>query len=338
MIRAVDIVAVIGSDTHLTRVANTNGGEHAGPCPFCGGTDRFRVWPNSTRHHGKGRFWCRRCDESGDAIDYVRERDGLSYAGACGLLGINRRSCPPSPARVRPATDNASRPSAVWRTRAERMVEGAADALWSSGGERPLAWLRQRGLGDATIRGARLGLNANTRWEPAGSWGVPETPGRGRRVWLPSGIVIPWYVADDVQRLQVRRLEGEPRYVGISGSGTPLYNGHRIKPATPVVLTEGVFDALVLRQEAGDICTPVATGSSAATGNATWTRALATASVVLIAFDADEPGDKGAARWLSVLSNAHRWRPYWGDVCDMHRDAVDLRAWIQQGIDSVASG
>ena len=44
-IRQVDLLALIGRDVQLRRVASTNGGEWAGPCPFCGGHDRFRVWP-----------------------------------------------------------------------------------------------------------------------------------------------------------------------------------------------------------------------------------------------------------------------------------------------------
>lgn len=38
--------------------------EAAGPCPLCGGTDRFIVWTE--------RVWCRRCGWSGDAVALVR--------------------------------------------------------------------------------------------------------------------------------------------------------------------------------------------------------------------------------------------------------------------------
>jgi len=58
-----DLLALIGRDT-LRHIASTNGGEWAGPCPFCGGTDRCRVWPNQEG----GRFWCRQCEAQGDAI------------------------------------------------------------------------------------------------------------------------------------------------------------------------------------------------------------------------------------------------------------------------------
>ena len=53
----------------LRRVASTNGGEWAGPCPLCGGQDRFRVWP--TPREGKPGAWCRQCEISGDALAWA---------------------------------------------------------------------------------------------------------------------------------------------------------------------------------------------------------------------------------------------------------------------------
>jgi phage/plasmid primase-like uncharacterized protein len=46
-----------GAGVALKKVASTNGGEWAGPCPGCGGSDRFRVWP--VDRGGRGSFWCR---------------------------------------------------------------------------------------------------------------------------------------------------------------------------------------------------------------------------------------------------------------------------------------
>ena len=50
-----DLLELIGRDARLRKVASTRGGEYAGPCPFCGGRDRFRVQPR------RGRWWCRGC-------------------------------------------------------------------------------------------------------------------------------------------------------------------------------------------------------------------------------------------------------------------------------------
>lgn len=64
------------------------GAEHHGPCPFCGeGEDRFVVWNDGGRDE-TGRFWCRRCEESGDAIDYLRRIRGMTYHEALSELGI----------------------------------------------------------------------------------------------------------------------------------------------------------------------------------------------------------------------------------------------------------
>ena len=88
---SVDLLSLIGADVRLKKVAATHGGEWAGPCPFCGGVqkrdaDRFHVWP------AEGRYWCRRCERKGDAIDYVRQRHGLGFGAALDRLGLENGS------------------------------------------------------------------------------------------------------------------------------------------------------------------------------------------------------------------------------------------------------
>jgi phage/plasmid primase-like uncharacterized protein len=70
---------------NIKHVASTNGGEYAGPCPWCGGTDRFRVWPNEGE---TGRYWCRQCQRSGDGIQFLRDVHGITYRDACRMLGV----------------------------------------------------------------------------------------------------------------------------------------------------------------------------------------------------------------------------------------------------------
>ena len=69
----------------LRRAGSTAGGEFAGPCPWCGGTDRFRVWP--VHPSGRARFWCRRCERRGDSIDLLRELKGLTFREATAIAG-----------------------------------------------------------------------------------------------------------------------------------------------------------------------------------------------------------------------------------------------------------
>ena len=82
----IDLLAIVQRDVVLKRAASTNGGEWAGPCPFCGGRDRFRVWPSPA--NGNPRAWCRQCGFNGDALAYVMARDNVAFVDACQGLGI----------------------------------------------------------------------------------------------------------------------------------------------------------------------------------------------------------------------------------------------------------
>src|SRR5436190_10112397 len=54
--------------------------ERCGPCPVCGGRDRFSI-------NVKKQVWnCRRCPAGGDVIELVRHLDGLSFGEAVRLL------------------------------------------------------------------------------------------------------------------------------------------------------------------------------------------------------------------------------------------------------------
>jgi hypothetical protein len=51
--------------------------------------------------------------------------------------------------------------------------------------------------------------------------------------------------------------------------------------------------------------------------------------LVLIAFDADESGDRAAGWWIKRLENARRLRPWWKDANQMLQDEVDLlNDWV----------
>src|SRR5215212_6417794 len=84
LLASVDLLSLVSNDTQLRWVSGTRGGEYAGPCPFCGGRDRFRVQPEQQR------WWCRTCspDEHwSDAIGYLMRRDNLGFLAACKALG-----------------------------------------------------------------------------------------------------------------------------------------------------------------------------------------------------------------------------------------------------------
>src|SRR5215471_18631712 len=79
-----DLLAEITQDTRLKRTSSSRGGQYNGPCPWCGGTDRFRVQP----HYGTyGFFACNQCRRSGTAIDYLILRRGCSKQLALATVG-----------------------------------------------------------------------------------------------------------------------------------------------------------------------------------------------------------------------------------------------------------
>lgn len=80
----INLLDLVQQDVPLRQAATTNGGEYAGPCPWCGGQDRFRVWP----HRQRPGWWCRGCGRSGDAVGYVMQRHGVGYPEALRRLGI----------------------------------------------------------------------------------------------------------------------------------------------------------------------------------------------------------------------------------------------------------
>jgi hypothetical protein len=316
-----DLLALLSRDTNLRRVASTNGGEWAGPCPWCGGTDRFRVWPNAARP----RYWCRRCGRSGDAIQYLRDRYGLGFREACEKLGLEPREPGISAPELRPRAQPLSAPPARWQERAKAFIQESQAALWSVQGGKALAWLHGRGLKDDTIRSAGLGYNWEDRREGGELWGLE------RDVWLPRGIVIPWQISNQVWALSIRRPAGEPKYCQVAGSSNALYGADSLQAGSAAVLVEGVFDALAVKQAAGDLAAAVACGTGGAR-HPRWIAKLALCNVVLVAFDADDAGEKAAGWWLSVLSNGKRWRPYFDDPAALAQAGMDLRFWVALGL------
>jgi len=321
----------------LRKAAGTHGGEFAGPCPFCGGHDRFRVWPGQ----GSGRYWCRQCNKGGDAIQYLRDKRGLSFKAACEVLGREpgRRSSGPRPARPAWTPREATAPPTVWHAAARFFLDGAVSCLWSDRGEAMRAWLREKkGLHDATIKAAGLGLSLANSFEPREAWGLQTAfreDGTERRQWIPAGLVIPWIVNGTVQRLRVRRNESGngSRYVIVSGScaGPMTWNLER----GAVVVVESEIDGILLSQEVGDLAGVVALGNAQAKPDRFTHEALKRAVCVLVSLDTDTAGARASwAFWPGTYGGKmKRWPTVQGkDASDARLAGLDLRQWVIAGV------
>ena len=128
-----NILDLLQADGNVVkRVATTKGGEYAGPCPFCGGNDRFRTWPEQGEY---GRWWCRQCGRRGDAIQYLIDYRKMNFREAAEYVGKEISSFTPS-LSGRKATRShwvpreTTAPTDLWQERARRLVEESENWLF----------------------------------------------------------------------------------------------------------------------------------------------------------------------------------------------------------------
>lgn len=325
----IDLLALAEKDTKLKRVSTTNGGEWAGPCPFCGGRDRFRMWP------GQGRFWCRQCEAQGDAISYIEKRDNLGFSDACKVLG-GHQEAPTAPRvakrsekeRSRPVLSETEAPSAAWQARGRQFAAYCQGQLWQD--DKALGYLRDRGLCDDTIRDAGLGYNPKELRDSPDRWGLD-----GKPVWLPVGWVIPCESGGDLWYIKVRRPQDEPKYLTVKGGKLTVYGLDALVQAhyTDAIICEGEFDALLLRQHVGALCGVLALGSASKGLDMQAISELVAIRRVWLALDADQAGNKGTEKLLATSARMHPLPvPGGNDVTDAWRAGHDLVAWVVPSI------
>jgi DNA primase len=324
--KGVNLLTLVGPNSHLRKIAGTRGGEYAGACPFCGGDDRFRVQPKAD----PPQWWCRGCSPDNrwhDAIDFVMKRDGLDFEAACAALGELATG----------KFDNVqveSAPASLWHSRAERFIAAAEESLWadSRDGLLALKYLRLRGLTDATIRRWRIGWHPTTAYERREQWGLPMETER-RKVWLPRGIVIPWTVGGQLAAVKLRRPDVDVRssgdkYIALAGSRPTLFGADLLGRHPCAILLESELDAILLDQEAGDLVGVAATGSAKGILPPDAIAVLLPVSRLLVAYNADAAGEQAAGRLLKLTARARRVLvPMGKDPTEMHQRGGRIRDW-----------
>lgn len=319
---------IIADGYGLKKAASTNGGEWSGPCPFCGGRDRFRVWPRT------GRYWCRGCGKAGDAIQYLRDARGMSFHEACGVVGRTPepRASKPRQAPAVWAPRQREAPSEAWQKQGRAFIDQAIENLWTPAGASVRRWLRvKKGLSDVTIKRAMLGYVSRDLYASRAAWGLPANE---KKVWLPAGLVIPLARGNVVHRLRIRRTEDTgPRYVVVSGSSSaPMVLGF---DKGAVVVVESELDGLLLQQAAGDLCGVVALGNAQAKPDTATHELLQNTPLILVALDSDEAGAKASWDfWSTTYGKAvKRWPCLKGkDISDAWLAGLNLRQWLIAGL------
>jgi len=316
-------------------------GEYAGPCPRCGGEDRFVFWPEHSSGAAGGKFLCRQCyPAGGDAIAFLRDFRGMSYREACETLRLpagsagqkgNRAAAPASKtAPVVWTPKDAAPPPDAWQAAAAAFL---SECCRNIEGEAAAAFLQGRGLNLDTARRFQLGWNPADVFASPEDWGLEpwkNAKGNPGRVFLPAGAVIPIRRKAGLFALNIRRAvvpDGQDKYHLAKGSRRVAFiHG---KPGLPCVIVESELDAALIAQEAPGLCSVVAipAGDRPDTQTAAFIRA---APLVLFAGDYDEAGKKAFRWWRANFPFCRVCPPVAGkDVTDMHRAGFPVLDWLE---------
>jgi DNA primase len=233
-----------------------------GRCPFHadGGRPNFHVWADTSS------WWCFRCNVGGDVIRLVELAESVSFREAVERLGgvapcdlAARRPVLTVPPASRGFEDRDSEELAALQ---------AATAVYHHrllADPRALAYVAQRGLDRAAVESYRIGYAAGDelipylRWRrlplgPALRLGLLNHTGRellasrivvpelrdGQPVWLVGRILEHDAIVDgDVEK-------APPKYLALRGS-KPLLGAELARDSATIIVVEGVFDLLTLR-------------------------------------------------------------------------------------------
>jgi hypothetical protein len=217
---------------------------HVGPCPFCGGEDRFTV-----KHTKDGDRWhCRQCGDGKyhTPIDFIMRRDDVDFKTAYKTLtgespAPARRSLTP---KARPIPKAIDLPSVEWQAKAIRHIDAASNSLFApEAGQVGREALERRGLKRGTWYAWHLGFAFI--YDPKAERKRPA-------------IVIPWLDMgagrEVLTAVKYRFIDTDPnpdalRYVSLGGS-KPLLFGlwDVIESDTMLLLVEGEINTLSVWQ------------------------------------------------------------------------------------------
>jgi len=352
----VDIVDLIGRFVPLRKA----GKDWFAPCPFHADQD-----PSFSVSQVKQMFFCFGCSASGDLFDFWARFHQVSFPQAVRAIAEAYHIGPASGSPpVRPAAapgagphpawqpDERELPAEAWIQKAGAFVAWCYEQLYAT--SEALAYVHGRGLRDDTITAFGLGWNGGKGgkdlYRSREAWGLSpeksEKTGRARALWLPVGMVIPRFRNGAVVMLRIRRPEPRTlfpdiKYYFVPG-GMPCTLCCPPRPAVwasglprplAYVVVESELDALLLHQEAGDLCGTVAVGSASARPDAATTTKLSQALCILNALDYDKAGAENRAWWQREFPQTARWPvPQGKDPDEAWQAGVDLREWILAGL------
>ncbi|MBO4793636.1 MAG: toprim domain-containing protein [Deltaproteobacteria bacterium] len=337
-----------------------DGGKVQGPCPHCGGNERFVLWLKESPDRG-GRFACRQCGWFGDGIELVMELKGMGYREACEALGVEPKrydkadyyparykthkaesaAATPKPFEPREAV----LPCETWRKHGAEFLDGLRGSLRTAAA---YVLLKPRGLTVDAAECWGLAYNPADRYEPAELWGLKSE----KKICIPAGLVLSTFAAADglpisinirrtdaainraaasFARKGIQRNPKDLRFQQITGSASvPTIFG---EAGRPVIIVESYLDALLCWQEAPGLMTAVALNGAEKKPDAATMDLLKASPLVLLSLDYDNPGKGAMKEWRTrIFPSVKFWPSPDGtkDLGDMVR--ADILQWLVNGL------
>lgn len=261
--------------------------ERYGPCPICGGTDRFHI----KQFDDKQMWFCRNCHPDwGDAIKFLMWIHNIDFRTASGMLALT-----PTPPLLFPPLQREQidrPPDAEWQSKASALISELEGNLWddSTTSNKAIRWLNDRGLSNESIKLHRLGLSKKEGYQCG--------------LLAHKGISIPTISNGDIWQVRTRTPNGlvgsqipnakegtrYSKYMGVAGGKVGLFGFDFTGSVS--LLVGGEFDAMIAWQCCQSI-KPITFGSESKRIRNPWKSLLP--KRILVCYDADDAGIKGMA-------------------------------------------
>lgn len=344
-----NILQLIEKTGHCyTKKASTKGGEYAGSCPWCGGQDRFGVYPEIDH------YVCRRCKKAGDSLQFVREFYNKTYRESCIYLGIaparrilqGNKKDKSSIQAIKWEPRKIELPSKIWQKKAEAFLFEKFKFLLSGSGQKYRDWLNDRGINNQTIKVARFGYNTQSIVFDRSSWGLsPEKKenGKHKKIWIPAGLIIPQFQYGKLIQLRIRQENPitKDRFIMVSGSAMGYFNyaAHLATseycPPDSAFITEAGLDGWLVQQEAGDLVRVYAIGNASARPDIGTDKTLKNMPG-LLNLDNDDAGKIEFPWWQKHYPRMNLWlSAKKKDPGEDYQAGVSIRDWIKKGLESM---
>lgn len=239
-----NILDFYAQDMPTVHLASSGRNDFCGPCPRCGGSDRFLIKRNGAL------FYCRQCGAKGDAANYLVTIRGLTMAEALRSLGKNgTRTLSSFPCRKKQASYTKTAPELPndkWQEAADKFCSWAMGNLEEDSAKDVL---RRRHISIETARAIGIGYNPKAVFPQRSAWGLS---GEGKFV-IPSGLVLPVRREGKVVALEIRcypphQFRGKTfTHWQVVGSAGVCFGIGQSREG--VVLFESVLDAALCWQE-----------------------------------------------------------------------------------------